>query len=551
MGNIKPSYEELLQRVEKLEKELSQKRLASTAASGEGQFYVNALNGLLTYIAVLQPDGTVLFVNDTPLKVAGITLEDIVGKKFYDSFWWSYSEQARRSVRHDVEQCAAGESLVHEIEILTENLSKMWIDFSMHPVLDEHGRVRYVVAEGRDVTERKQAEKQLQRTQEQLERAKKMEAIGLLAGGVAHDLNNVLGPITGYPELLLLDNSISSTQRQYIQAIKTSGEKAAAIVDDLLTIARGIAAKKEPIALQSSIADLLSSPEYNRLKVSKPHVKVHVTCEPGLFPILASQVHIHKVLFNLIMNAYDAVPENGRIDIVVKNVYLDHPIESYDKIRIGGYVMISIADNGPGIPDHIRKRIFEPFFTTKNLGRSGSGLGLAIVWNTVKEHDGYIDIESNENGTEFKLYFPIARKSISAATEFETESLQGNGQRILVIDDDMHARSITVDMLRHLGYEVAGVGNGETAVDYLKNTSVDLLILDMIMPHGMNGLETYLEIVKFRPHQKALIVSGYTKSDDVIKAQKLGAGKYVKKPYSLKEIALEVKKELEHKTHSK
>ena len=191
--------------------------------------------------------------------------------------------------------------------------------------------------------------------------------------------------------------------------------------------------------------------------------------------------------------------------------------------------------------------IFEPFYTKKTMGRSGTGLGMAVVWGAVKDHKGYIDVRSTVGkGTCFTLYFPVTRKALVEDKSLLTiEDYMGRGEIILVVDDIHEQREIAFGMLNKLGYNVKTISSGEEAIEYIKSNDVDLVVLDMIMDPGISGLETYTEMVKIRPDQKAIITSGFAETADVKKAQKLGAGKYIKKPYTLEKIGIAIKEELE------
>jgi CheY-like chemotaxis protein len=195
------------------------------------------------------------------------------------------------------------------------------------------------------------------------------------------------------------------------------------------------------------------------------------------------------------------------------------------------------------------ERIFEPFYTKKAMGRSGTGLGLAVVWGTVKDHNGYINVESEEGkGSTFTLYFPASRKEVSSeADAVSITKYMGKGESILVVDDVKGQRDLAAGMLRKLNYNVSSVPSGEKAVAYLKEHSVDLVVLDMIMDPGMDGLDTYRSILEIHPKQKAVIVSGFSETDRVFIAQALGAGTYVRKPYVIEKLGLAVRKELDGK----
>ncbi len=410
-----------------------------------------------------------------------------------------------------------------------------------------HDEIKGSIYEGvmADITEQKQAEWALRDSEEKLARSKKMESLGLLAGGVAHDLNNVLAGIVSYPELLLLDLPADSQYRKAIETIKESGDRAVAIVQDLLTVARGVATTKEPLNLNDLIGDYLNSPEHNKLKQFHPTVTVKTKLDSELLNISGSHVHIRKVVMNLVSNATEAIKGSGIVTISTANRYVDKPLDGYDDINVGEFVVLAVSDDGSGISSDDLERIFEPFYTKKVMGRSGTGLGLAVVWNVVQDHKGYIDVTSARRGTTFELFFPITREELlESDLSMPLEELKGDGQKILVIDDVESQRHISCRMLETFGYKTEAVSSGEEAVEYLKENTADLILLDMIMDPGINGRETYERIKRIHPNQKAIIVSGFAVTDDVMETKNLGAGQFIKKPLTLEKIGIAVKEEL-------
>ena len=392
----------------------------------------------------------------------------------------------------------------------------------------------------RDISEKQKLEAQLQRAQ-------KMEAIGTLAGGVAHDLNNILGGLVSYPELLLFQLPEDSPLRKSILTIQKSGEKAAAVVQDLLTLARRGVVVTEVIKMNAVIAEYLKSPEHENLQSYHPDVHIETHLETDVLNILGSSTHLSKAVMNLVSNAAEAMLEGGALTISTENRYIDRPIRGYDAIKEGDFVVLTISDTGTGIsPDDIGK-IFEPFYTKKKMGKSGTGLGMAVVWGTVKDHNGYIHVQSAEGkGTTFTLYFPVTRNKLAEDnSKSAIESYSGNGEPILIVDDVEEQRNIAFGMLEELGYSVMSVSSGEEAVEYLKTNKTDLLLLDMIMDPGMDGLDTYKKILEIHPGQKAIIGSGFSETARVKELQSLGAGGYIRKPFLLEKLGLAVKEELE------
>jgi len=317
-------------------------------------------------------------------------------------------------------------------------------------------------------------------------------------------------------------------------------------VADLLTVARGVATGKETFNLNALIGEYLGSVEHQKLETVCPSVTFRTQLDSELLNISCSSSHIRKALMNLIINASEAIEGAGMVTISTVNRYLDEPLKGYEDVHQGEYAVLSVSDEGSGISQENLERIFEPFYTKKIMGRSGTGLGLAVVWNTVQDHKGYINVKSSDKGTAFELYFPVTREEVATEEEkIPLEAYRGHGEKILVVDDEESQREIACGLLTKLGYNAEAVSSGEEAIEYLKGKSVDLIVLDMVMPKGINGRETYEEIIKIRPGQKAVIASGYAKTKHVDTAQRLGAGKYIKKPYTLQKIGVAVKEELE------
>jgi CheY-like chemotaxis protein len=408
----------------------------------------------------------------------------------------------------------------------------------------EQWRLQHKLELSNAALEEKEAERA--RMEKIVQRSQKMEAIGLMAGGVAHDLNNILSGITSYPELLLLELPPDSPLKKPIQTIQEAGERAVAVVADLLTVARGVAAVKKVYNLNELIKEFLDSPEFRRSATLTPGAEVKTELAPDLLNVKCSLVHIRKCLLNLLINALEALEIAGIVSVITENRYVDRPLKGYDEVHRGEYVVLSVMDTGPGISPEDLEHIFEPFYTKKIMGRSGTGLGLAVVWNTVQDHDGYIDVITGENGTRFDLYFPACRQTINPEAELPVEiaDLQGGGRTVLVIDDEQTQRDIACAMLRLLGYRPVSRESGEAALEYLQDHSVDLLLLDMIMEPGINGQETYERISKIYPGQKAVIASGFSETEEVKKAQALGAGLFLKKPYTLIQLGQTILQEL-------
>lgn len=386
--------------------------------------------------------------------------------------------------------------------------------------------------------------KERQQIQEQLAHAEKMKAIGALAGGVAHDLNNILSGVVSYPDLLLLTLPEDSKMRAPIEKIQASGMKAAAIVNDLLTLARRGVKVEERVDLVEVVNSYLNSPELKGLLKDHSEVKIEFSKTEESCIMQGSPVHLSKTVMNLVTNGVEAMEGGGVLSIGLERTFLDTRPPEFEQWREGAYICLSIGDTGAGIPEEVQKRIFEPFYSRKVMGKSGTGLGMAVVWGTVEDHRGHIELISKENeGTTFKLYFPAEEcqrqeyTGEGSAKDHVEEPFQGAGLTVLVVDDVEEQRRIASEVLGRLGCTVACVDSGEAAVAYLRENSVDLVVLDMLMAPGIDGLECFKRIVAFRPGQKAVIASGYSQLSDIEEAKRLGVLDYVMKPYTLQHIS--------------
>ena len=417
-------------------------------------------------------------------------------------------------------------------------------ELSVSTNLLNNQHIRTVVI--RDLSERTKAEQVKQQLELQLHQAQKMEALGTLAGGVAHDLNNILSALVGYPDLLLLDLPDDSPLKKPLVTIRKSGQKAADIVQDLLTLARRGVTITQTVNLNTVISEYLLSLEFKNFQAAYPKIAFDLQLQKDLLPIVGSPVHLSKTVMNLVLNAMEATAGPGKITISTRNIHVDTPIIGFEPVREGDYVRLRIADTGSGIPAADLPRIFEPFYTKKVMGKSGTGLGMAVIWGTVKDHNGYIDLESVlGEGTRFDLYFPVSRGNLDRREEEDEAASYMGSETILVVDDSEDQRDIIEHMLTRQGYRVMTADSGQAALEYLKKQAVDLLILDMIMDPGIDGLKTFQLARQINPRQKAIISSGFSETDRVREALRLGAGTYIKKPYVLKELAKAVRRELD------
>jgi PAS domain S-box-containing protein len=395
-----------------------------------------------------------------------------------------------------------------------------------------------------DITDRKFAEEERKELQDRLARAEKMEAVGRLAGGVAHDLNNILSAVVAYPDLILIDLPDDSQLREDVLAIKNAGERAAAVIHDLLALSRRGISVREVSNVNAAVEQYLYSPEHAKLMSKFPLVKVEFEPDRRLLNVTCSGYNLFKLVMNLVSNAVESMPRGGsvRIGTVLKRI--ESPPWSPTPAAAEDYAVLAISDEGVGIPPENLRRIFEPFYTRKVMGRTtGSGLGLSVVWGIVQDHHGHIDVESKlENGTRMVIYLPATQEDEARPTKTMTiPQMRGSGEKILVIDDVPEQRELAKSILTSLEYTVVTASSGEEGIEYLKSSEAALVVLDMIMDPGIDGLETYKRIRAEKPDQKTIIVSGFAESERVTEALRLGVQRYLRKPYSLENLGTVVK----------
>ncbi len=528
------------------------KRAEEALRESEARYRLLAENAM-DVIWTVGMDMRLTYISPSVMRLLGFTVEEAMARTMRQAYTAAAYEKAMQILAEEIALESEGlhdpnRTRMLELELVHKDGKIVPVEGNFCFIRDPTGKAIGLLAIARDITERKGAEEERRRLEERLQRAEKMEALGTLAGGVAHDLNNVLGVVVGYSELLLLKvTDESDAIKSHVSEILKAGGRAAAMVQDLLTLTRRGVRSKKVLNLNDIVMECQNSPEFAKISSYHPDIRAKTNLEAGLPNISGSDVHLGKSLLNLLANAAEAMPAGGTLTVKTSNLYLDKPISGYEEVSEGDYVVLSVSDTGEGISPADLKRLFEPFYTKKAMGRSGTGLGLSVVWGTLKDHHGYINVESEQGkGSTFTLYFPVTREEMSPEqVSVSVSEYTGRGEAILVVDDVVEQRNLSTAMLTKLNYSVMSVSSGEEALEYLKQHQVDLVLLDMIMDPGMDGLDTYSGILKIHPRQKAIIVSGFAETKRVAKSQALGAGAYLKKPYSLEALGLTVRKELD------
>ena len=493
----------------------------------------------------LDPSGRISFISPAVSKYIA-SPDTLLGHSIFDLV----APDDRSKAQYCLNEKRTGERATHGLELrlllphkqdgITEEAGYFSVSAEGIYQEDTPSPNQFIGTQGiiRDITKQKKLE-------EKLLQAKKLEAIGSLAAGVAHDLNNILAGLVSYPDLLLMELSPDNPLYSKIALMQRSGQRAAAVVQDLLTLGRRGIITGEIINLNMIISDYLASIEFNTVLKSHPNTTLESSLAPDLLNIKGSRSHLTKAIMNLLLNAAEAMPVGGKIKLSSYNNYLDTPLMKYEEIPAGEYVCVSVADEGIGISSEDFHRIFGPFYSKKSLGRSGSGLGMTVIWATTKDHGGFVDLQSREGeGTCFVLYLPATRDQTEIFLKRNVLEDYVGREKVLVVDDVPEQLQIASSMLTKLGYAVTAVASGEEAVEYLRSHTIDLVVLDMVMPNGIDGLETYKRIIEIHAGQRAIIASGYSESERVKALQRMGVGVYVQKPYTLEKLGVAVRREL-------
>jgi two-component system, cell cycle sensor histidine kinase and response regulator CckA len=428
--------------------------------------------------------------------------------------------------------------------LVRRNGETLPIGFVITAVVQRSGEASTVLV-FRDISKRLAAEARERALKAQVSRGARMESLGLLAGGVAHDLNNILGPVVAYPGIMLQDLPDDSEMREDLLAISESAQRAVAVIQDLLMLAGRGAYNQGPLGLADAVESYLRGVDYQQRAAEFPGVEVVTKLNRELPEIAASWARVSQALMNLVINAFEAIGETGRIEIRTGIRRLDAPHIGFDCVPPGTWVCLQVTDTGTGIPREDLEHVFDPFYTKKKLGRSGTGLGLAVVWGVVKDADGYVDVQTHpDSGTSFTLYFRPAEAPVVLTPPPRRPIRSDLREHILVVDDSEAQRAVALRILSKLGYRVDTVSDGESAVEFLEQP-VDLVLLDMVMNEGFDGLDTLAAIRQNHPSQRVVIVTGFSETARVRSCMELGVGGVLQKPYRTGELAEIVRSELD------
>ena len=501
------------------------KQAEQTLRESEEKFHIIFKRAPLMAAISSLDDDTVLEVNDKLLELSGYKQEEVLGRTAIELGWLVGEDRARMM------KTLQEEGRVSGMEITCRDKAGKPIPCLFNCELVSIGDTRRLLALMEDISERKRAENEKDRLEAQLHQAQKMEAIGTLAGGVAHDFNNILGAIYGYSELALKAAEDERDNTAELMGILKAAQRAKGLVSQILTFSRKVEVELEPLDLNRQMESAVAMLGRTLSKM----IRIETKLAGDLRPVKANATQMEQIIFNLATNAQDAMPEGGVLTIETQQLDLDEEYcKQYLGLSPGLYVLLQVSDTGQGMDESTREHIFEPFYTTKALGK-GTGLGLSTVYGIIKNHGGHISCYSELGlGATFKIFLPTVGDDIRESEKTEqwsTDDLKGAG-RVLLVDDEEALRELGASTLARAGYSVETAASGEEALLAVEGADqdFDLIIMDLGMP-GMGGFKALEAILKLRPTAKVIIASGYAATGQVKTLLESGAAGYVAKPF--------------------
>ncbi len=504
-------------------KDITDIRVAEENVKKSEEKYIRLFNEIDEVIIIIDPNGIIRDINPAGVDLLGfLNKKNLIGQNIRNVI--DIEESEFDEIFNEVLE--KGHVKNRELSIERNGkLKNMIININM--AYDVNGKPFEASVVIHDITELKLLERQFLQAQ-------KMESIGTLAGGIAHDFNNILTAILGYTSIMKSKLEENNPYNEYLSVIESSAKRAAGLTQKLLAFARAGKYKENVIDINRLVKETVA---LLRETIEK-NISIEIELTSDIPKVRGDENQIHQVIMNLCVNARDAMPDGGRLIIKTGLRELDENyVKKHMGAKTGKYVFVSIEDTGIGIEKENIKRIFDPFFTTKEKGK-GTGLGLSVVYGIVKNHNGYIDVQSNVGlGTVFAVFLPPTKDSVDMKEKVVRSLSRGSGETILVIDDEDYVRNLLKDILENNGYRVMLAGNGIEGINTYKKYSneIDLVILDMIMPK-MDGEETFNMLKKIDPKIKVVLSTGYINDKRMQTILQTGIAGVVKKPFNMKDL---------------
>jgi two-component system cell cycle sensor histidine kinase/response regulator CckA len=519
-----------------------QKAAEETLRKNEELFRI-AFDNAPTGMSIIAPDGvTYLAVNPLLCEMFGYTREEFLGRTIHLVTHPDDEELSNEWIRKKINDEPCEPDL--EKRYIHKNGHIIWGLVRAHWIRNDDGTHRMAIAHIQDITERKEAEEERRKLENQVRQAQKMESIGLLAGGVAHDYNNMLNVILGNAELAIRKLSPDDPLQSYLRAIFDAGNRSSEITRQLLAFARKQTIIPKILDLNETVEGMLKMIH----RLIGEHIDLVLIPKANLWQVKMDPSQVDQILVNLIVNARDAISDVGKVIIETENVTFDENYCAHHAGFIpGAFVLLSVSDNGSGMGREVLEHIFEPFFTTKAAGQ-GSGLGLATTYGIAKQNNGFINAYSEPGkGTTIKVYLPRHEGCVDVIDSQSTsEPPLSRGETILLVEDEAVMMEVARVMLESLNYKVLAAASPNEAIDLSKHYDgkIDLLITDVVMPQ-MNGRELSAQLKTFLPAIKILFMSGYT-ANVIAHPGVLEEGiNFIQKPFSMHDLAIKIRMALD------
>ena len=540
-GRLSRHFNSFMDQLEKDDKKIKleiQKNRDTQLALVENELKLKGIfDQSFQYAAILSPSGVLEELNKAGRDFAGDEQEKSLYKQFHQMPWWQHDSDVQKLIEQSVKKASSGDFVRFETTAISNNEEIKYIDISIKPVFNIAGDVTLIIAEARDITEYKQTAQEKKQMAVQLEKSQRMEAIGTLAGGIAHDFNNILSGILGYSQLAELSLDNPAKAKQHIAQISKGAQRAASLIQQILTFSRQTENKKQTLTLYHVVREAL--------KLLRSSIPSTIGINENIVArakIVADPTQMHQIVMNLCTNAYHAMGESGgTLSIQLFEVDILHDKDFLEqKVAKGKYLKLEVSDTGSGMDEKILLKAFDPYFTTKEIGK-GTGLGLSLVYGIVEDHGGFIKIDSTMGkGTSFYVFLPIVEPDRDLHSVMEEEQvITGGTEKIMFVDDEENLRLIAREFLEDYGYKVAIFEDGAKAFEAFEKEvdCFDLIVTDMTMPK-MTGFEFSRKVLKLRQNMPIILCTGYSEilsKEDVLS---LGVQKYVQKPLANNDLAV-------------
>jgi two-component system cell cycle sensor histidine kinase/response regulator CckA len=539
LRSYREHLEELVEeRTRTLQDEIAVRKQAELDLALEKEHLTVTLRSIGDGVIVTDAEGRILILNAVAEALTGWSQQEASGKPFAEVFG-IVNEKTHQPCKSPVEVVLeSGEivALADDVALLAKNGTECLIADTAAPIRDKEGRIRGAVLVFRDVTESKRAQAERDQMQAQLYRAHKVEAIGLLAGGIAHDFNNLLSAVQGYSDLAMMQAAEGSPLRRYLEHIQKAGMQGAHLTRQLLIFSRKHPVEACRIDLNGVLREMLDMLD----RVIRENIELSASLEADLWAIQGDKTSIEQVVMNLVLNARDAMPEGGEINIATENVTLNESqCRGRPESKPGNFVCLTVTDDGVGMDEAVIHHIFDPFFTTKEM-EQGTGLGLAVAHSIVKYHDGWISVESEPGqGSTFKVYLPVPAGESGSGPEHPSpgEQCLGSGERILVVEDGKEVRGVISRLLTENGYIVAQAASSSEAVDVFRKEDgkFDVILSDMVLPDE-DALHLVDRLLAMKPDLKVLLISGYVDERSMAPIIRARGFAFLRKPITLSDL---------------